>query len=348
MTARFHSVSSRPASCRTTLRCRAAATAAAGLLLLASLAMTTPVSAQQRNPLQTIGQTVADRASQAYAFERFTVTSRDGSRSWRVHVAVPKTPAPATGWPTFWMLDGNAALIEFDDALLDELAAQPEPHALVFIGYDNDLRIDSPQRNRDYTPAVLPPEDAETAPLGSGGADALAELIERRIRPQLAQRLPIDPQRQTLWGHSLGGLFVLHTLYTRTGAFQTYVAGSPSMWWGNAHAVRESERFIAHNAGHPARVMIHLGGAERVGDRGKRDLSNPRVVAHLRRIQAATPDAAMRLAETLATVPGVDASYREFPGLGHGPMFRASLMGALHAVTGVADRSDTPRPPAGE
>ena len=65
-------------------------------------------------------------------------------------------------------------------------------------------------------------------------------------------------------------------------------------------------------------------------------------------IQAATPDAAMRLAETLATVPGVDASYREFPGLGHGPMFRASLMGALHAVTGVADRSDTPRPPAGE
>ena len=94
--------------------------------------------------------------------------------------------------------------------------------------------------------------------------------------------------------------------------------------------------------------MIHLGGAERVGDRGKRDLGNPRVVAHLRRIQAATPDAAMRLAETLATVPGVDASYREFPGLGHGPMFRASLMGALHAVTGVADRSDTPRPPAGE
>lgn len=157
MTARFHSVSSRPASCRTTLRCRAAATAAAGLLLLASLAMTTPVSAQQRNPLQTIGQTVADRASQAYAFERFTVTSDDGSRSWRVHVAVPKSPVPAAGWPTFWMLDGNAALIEFDDALLDELAAQPEPHALVFIGYDNDLRIDSPQRNRDYTPQYCHP-----------------------------------------------------------------------------------------------------------------------------------------------------------------------------------------------
>ncbi|QCU72455.1 alpha/beta hydrolase [Luteimonas yindakuii] len=346
--ARFQPGDFQPARFRPSVRTRVATTVAAGLLFLASLAMTTPASAQQRNPLQTIGQTVADHASHAYAFERFTVASHDGSRTWRVHVAVPKTPAPAAGWPTFWMLDGNAALIEFDDALLEELAAQPEPHALVFIGYDNDLRIDSPQRNRDYTPAVLPPEDAETAPLGSGGADALAELIERTIRPQLAQRMPIDPQRQTLWGHSLGGLFVLHTLYTRTGAFQTYVAGSPSMWWGDAHAVRESERFIAHNVGHPARVIIHLGGAERVGDRGRRDLTNPRVVAHLRRIQAATPDAAMQLAGTLATVPGIEASYREFPGLGHGPMFRASLMGALHAVTGVADRSNTPRPSTGD
>jgi len=309
--------------------------------------MSFSATAQHRNPLQTIGETVADQDSAHYHFERFTVASADASRTWRVHVGSPKNKPPATGWPSFWMLDGNAALIEFNDALLAELAAQPLPHALVFISHDNQLRTDSPQRNRDYTPLLLPPEEA-TGPLGNGGADAFLEVIERRIRPQVEQIAPLNPNQRTLWGHSLGGLFVLHTLFTRTGAFDTYIAASPSMWWGNAYALTTSERFIAHNTGHPARVMIHLGGLERIGDRGPRDLGNPRVVAHLKRIQAAAPDAAMQLAQRLASVPGLTARYREFPGLGHGPMLRASLMAALHAVTGVADRSDTSRPAPGD
>jgi len=306
-------------------------------------AMTFPATAQHRNPLQTIGETVADHPSAHYHFKRFTVSSADTTRTWRVRVGIPKREVPTTGWPSLWMLDGNAALIEFDDALLAELAAQPHPHALIFISHDNPLRTDSPQRNRDYTPRLPAPEDA-TGELGNGGADAFLDIIERQIRPQVEQFAALNPSQRTLWGHSLGGLFVLHTLYTRTGAFDTYIAASPSMWWGNAYAVNESERFIAHNAGHPARVIIHLGGLERIGDRGPRDLTNPRVVAHLKRIQAAAPDAAMQLAKRLTDVPGIIASYREFPGLGHGPMLRASLMAALHALTGIKDHSDTPRP----
>jgi len=320
------------------LPCRAFALVCAFLA-----AMSLSAAAQHRNPLQTIGDTVAERSSTHYRFERFTVSSADASRTWRVRVGIPGHEAPAAGWPSFWMLDGNAALIEFDDALLAELAAQPEPHVLVFISHDNALRTDSAQRNRDYTPRWLPPEDA-TGALGNGGADAFLDIIERQIRPQVERLAALNPNRQTLWGHSLGGLFVLHTLFTRTGAFDTYIAASPSMWWGNAYAINESERFIAHNAGHRVRVIIHLGGLERIGDRGPRDLTNPRVALHLKRIQAAPPDAAMQLAERLTQVPGIDASYREFPGLGHGPMLRASLMAALHAVTGINDRSDTPRP----
>jgi len=318
---------------------------AAIIALICALLAAMPLSAtaQHRNPLQTIGETVADQQSAHYHFERFTVSSADTTRTWRVRVGIPKTTAPTTGWPSLWMLDGNAALIEFDAALLAELAAQPQPYVLIFISHDNQLRTDSPQRNRDYTPRMLPPEDA-TGPLGNGGADAFLDIIERQIRPQVEQLAPLNQGQRSLWGHSLGGLFVLHTLFTRSGAFDTYISASPSMWWGNAYAVTTSERFIAHNAGHQARVMIHLGGLERIGDRGPRDLSNPRVVAHLKRIQAAPPDAAMQLAERLEGVPGLTASYREFPGLGHGPMLRASLMAALHAVTGVSDRSQTPRP----
>ncbi|ATD68123.1 esterase [Luteimonas chenhongjianii] len=321
---------------------RLATFAIAAGLLCGLQGVPSTAAAQQRDPTRTIGETVADRVSRHYTFERFEVASADGTRTWRVHVARPKAPAPAAGYPAFWMLDGNAALIEFDEALLAELAARPVPHALVFVGYPNALRIDSEARTRDYTPfAGERPQRDGTTVSGGGGADALLEVIERQIRPELEQRVTTDPTQQTLWGHSLAGLFALHTLYTRSGAFDTYAAGSPSLWWGDGALLGAPEqRFVANNAGRPARVLIGLGEGER--QVAHRDLSDPRVQVHLRRIEAAPPDSAEKLAQRLSAVDGLQVSYREFPRLTHGPMFRASLMWALHMVTGIADHSDTP------
>ena len=149
-------------------------------------------------------------------------------------------------------------------------------------------------------------------------------------------------------GHSLGGLFVLHALYTRPAAFQSYLAASPSLWWSQGAALGDPEQqFVQNVHGQQASLWLMLGGAERVGDRGKRDMTNPRVVAHLRRIGGATPDAAMQLAERLGKVPGLSVRYREFPGLGHGPMLPASFHAALHELYGVIDRSTRDGAPNG-
>lgn len=314
----------------------------AALLALLACALSAAASAQQRDPGQRIGHTVLDEAPLHYRFESFTVDSADALRRWRVTLGIPQRSAPATGFPAFWMLDGNAALMEFDASLLEELAAQPEPQVLVFVGYDNDRRID-PTRTRDYTFVADTREEADTPPerLG-GGANAFLDIIERRMRPEVARRVVTDPERQTLWGHSLAGLFALHTLYTRTGAFRTYAAGSPSLWWADGAMLGEPERrFTSHSAGHPARVLLSLGGGERARDTSNRDLSDPRVQEHLRRTAGAPPDATEALAERLRRVPGLEVDYREFPGLTHGLTFRASLMATLHAVADVADRSDT-------
>ena len=329
-----------------TTRTRAATlVAAAGLLFLIALAMTAPASAQQRNPRQTIGETVFDRESAHYRFERFLLESPDGERRWRINLGIPKRPAPASGFPSIHMVDGNAALMEFDDALLKELA-DSSPQVLVFIGYDNELRTDTPARTRDYTPRLPIPGGEEGPPLPSGGADAFLDLIERRVKPEVARRVPVDPQRQALWGHSFGGLFVLQALFQRTGMYQTYVAASPSLWWGEGWMLGEVDRFAAHNAGRPARVLIMLGGGERYANGAGRDLGDPRVQRHLRRVAAAPPDSCEKLSARLDALTGIDAGYREFPGLGHGPMLRASLLAMLHAVAGIADNSSDPRPGA--
>lgn len=296
--------------------------------------------AQQRNPDQMIGTTVLDAPAARYRFERFVVHSADGQRSWRVNLGIPRSAGPAPS-PVLYALDGNAVAMVLDAPLLDELAATPAPPVLVLIGYDNERRIDSLQRTRDYTAWIDQVDDGSgNAREVGGGAHAFAEVIERQIKPEVARRARIDTGRQALWGHSLGGLFVLSTLYTRPQAFQQYVAASPSLWWHQGAPLGDIERqFRQNNAGTPLQVWVMLGGNERSGNRGVRDMDNPRVVAHLRRIGGAPPDAAHALAQRLAAVPALQVRYREFAGLGHGPMLPASFKSALAELYGIAERS---------
>ncbi len=316
---------------------------------LIALVSAAPAAAQQRNPAQTVGRTVFDEPAQSYRFERFVVASDDGARRWRVHVGVPTRRAKQPA-PVLYMLDGNAAAMVLDQAVLADLAAHAAP-VLVFVGHDNALRVDSAARTIDYTAWIDTAEDEHgQARSNGGGAYAFMDMIERRIKPEVERRARIDPQQQSLWGHSLGGLFVLSTLYARTGAFQHYVTASPSLWWSQGAPLGDMERqFTANLHARPVRLTVMLGGEERSGNRGVRDMSNPRVVAHLRRIRGATPDAAQLLSQRLAQVPGMQVDYREFPGLGHGPMLPASLLATLSALYGIADRSGAaPVPTAGD
>jgi len=292
----------------------------------------------RRDPLQVIGRTVADQASPHYRFERFVVAAADGGGRYRVNLAIPAPPPPAAGFPAFWMLDGNAALQAFDEQLLAGLA-RGTPQVLVFVGHDNPLRIDAAARMRDYTPLPARFEEDGGATRG-GGADALMDVIAHRIRPELARRVPLDPWRQALWGHSLGGLFALHALYRGDAGFRTFAAASPSLWWAGGALLGAPERAFVERAGErQARVLLMLGEGERHPDFSGRDMDDPAVVAHLRRVAAVPADALEQLAGRLRQVPGLDVGYREFAGLGHGPMLRASLLHALHAVAGIADRS---------
>ncbi len=312
-----------------------------------------PLHAQQRNPAQLMGRTVLDEPASSYRFERFEVASADRKRRWRVNLGIPvaaragagqSVPAPS---PALYALDGNAVAMVLDQQLLAELAASKAPPVLVLIGHDNERRIDSAQRTRDYTAWIDRADDESgQVQVAGGGAYAFLDIIERRIKPEVARRAHVDPQRQALWGHSLGGLFVLSSLYTRPAAFQQYVAASPSLWWSKGAPLGDLEtQFIENSAGQSAQLWVMLGGDERRGNRGARDMSNPRVVAHLRRVGGASSDAAHSLSERLCDVPGLQVQYREFPGLGHGPMLPASFKATLAALYGIGDHSGAPASP---
>lgn len=292
-------------------------------LILVLLAWLPLVAMARPDVDQKLGSTLADTGSAYYQFEHFELDSADGQRHYRVRLAVPTRAAPDEGYPVIYLLDGNAVLAALQEEWLAELD-QRGPPLLVLIGPASDLRLDVDARVYDYTPSPHPGqpllEDNERR-RPAGGALAFLELIETRIKPQVEARRPVDRQRQTLWGHSYGGAFVLNTLFTRPQAFQRYVAASPSLWWKFGLLMQIEQTMPADIS---ARLLIMRGRDEARA----RTATTPPTEAS--RAMAATPDdAAQQMAVRLAQRPGLTVDYRELTGLGHGPMLAASILPAL-------------------
>ncbi|TCK23859.1 hypothetical protein EV667_3702 [Ancylobacter aquaticus] len=168
--------------------------------------------------------------------EWFDLAPPGGGVPWRIFLARPQGEAPAAGFPALFMLDANAGFATFAE-VLRRGAVRPQatgiaPMMLVGIGYPegDDARV---RRHVDYTAGP----GAEDSARPTGGRDAFLAFIEQVLKPHLAARFPLDPARQTLFGHSLAGWFTLDVMTRNSAAFRSYVAVSPSIWWDEARLV---------------------------------------------------------------------------------------------------------------
>lgn len=177
--------------------------------------------------------------------------------TWRLWVQTPQGPAPADGHPVLYVLDGNASfplaaqLARNSDARPQEI--RPDSAWVVGIGYVGNAPFHLAERRRDYTP----PPTQGSAQAGTGGANRLLDFLAREVQPRIAQAGPVDAQRQTLWGHSLGGLLVLHALFTRPSQWSRYAATSPSVWWEQGQVLTSAQQFM-HAHAHAAQRAFQL------------------------------------------------------------------------------------------
>ena len=268
----------------------------------------------QARPIdQPMDAQVLQQPGHGYAFSELKLDSVDGARHYQVWIARPATPAPAAGYPVLYLLDGNAALGGLNAELLDTLAKRPNPPVLVAVGYTGGKRIDGPGRAYDYTPSA--PTSERFREMATGGADVFLAWLLERLEPAVGRQVPLDRGQRALWGHSLGGLFVLHALLTRPDAFAQGYAVSPSLWWSPTVLPQGDEQLKERFRAHPARLVLLQGGAER------------ELPAHF---QSEVPaDATRRLADRLGQIPGIQVRYEVLADLGHGPMLPASLRQVL-------------------
>ena len=129
---------------------------------------------------------------------------------------------------------------------------------VVAIGYPLDGEVyDKKRRAFDLTPPCLD----STAEFG--GADNLLNFIHQDVRAVVIAKFPnLTITREALFGHSYGGLFVLHALFTKPDFFDCYMASSPSIEWADGHILKEEKEYTARSSLQGPTLMMFFGSLE--------------------------------------------------------------------------------------
>jgi len=199
------------------------------------------------------------------------MASAISGRTYRLFISKPAAPPPPTGYPVVVVTDAN---LNFPVAAMMNLAMgmQGGKAALIVgVGYPaDDMFTPMFMRSRDLTPPtplanirpnpVMPPPRAEDY----GGAEEFYRFLVEELRPAIARAYSVDEHDQTLFGHSLGGLFALGVMFDHPTSFRTFAASSPSIWWNNRALLDGEAAFTAKvTAGEVApRVLVMIGAEE--------------------------------------------------------------------------------------
>lgn len=215
-----------------------------GVLLMGALLHSSITSAQPTGTPVTIG-------------ERFTLESEVLDEERGVIIGLPsRYELSDSSYPVLYVLDG-AAHFHYVTGITEFLAANQFIPEMIVVAVNNT------DRRRDMTPPSQVPAEQQGS---HGGADNFQRYFAEELMPWVEQNYRTHPYK-VLVGHSLGGLFSVHTLTTRPDLFNAYIAISPSMQWNAQRLVDQAEAFFADTPQLALSLYMSAGneGAELLG-----------------------------------------------------------------------------------
>jgi uncharacterized protein len=237
----------------------------------------------------------------------------DAGSDYLVYIAWPQQPPPPGGYPILYLLDGSesfAIAAEYQNRLGSY--AGLAPGIVVGIGYP-----DTSRRNFDYTPAVPDGIELVSGMGPTGGAEPFLDFLANKVIPEVEAAHNVDADRRTLAGYSLGGLLTLQALFKHPGLFRTYVASSPSIWYGDKQVLAMLPGFADRLRELPSRrrLLLTAGEYEQSPPPGREQDPSWLRIAEISR-KARMIDNARELAGSLKSAP-IDVEFRIAPGETH-------------------------------
>ncbi|MFT3808476.1 MAG: alpha/beta hydrolase-fold protein [Micropepsaceae bacterium] len=209
---------------------------------------------------------VAFAEPQPYTLERtevHEVPAPELGRSYDVYVALPESYAanPERRYPVVFTTDATYAF-PVTRAIAGRVGDKGEgldDFIIVGLSY---ARGEDPadSRRRDYTPSPNGPKSAGNAV--HGGVEAYRQYVESRVIPFVAETYRIDDARMIFAGHSYGGLFGLHVMFTKPDMFDAYILGSPSLWFDKKVMFKREAAYAEAHDDLKAKVFFAIGSYE--------------------------------------------------------------------------------------
>lgn len=270
--------------------------------------------------------------------------SGPGGQDYMIFTYATAAETPPGGFPVAYVLDANVVFL----TLAQQAAVQTiwrsstrvAPMLLVGVGYPIDHFFDGARRAFDYTPPAqggVPQAYYHQMKTEMGGADRFLDFIERDLKPLIAGEFKVDPEKQALIGHSFGGLFALHALFTRPESFQTYVSLSPALRWG-LPAIRVAEdSFLRQSpSGLLLRLLMAFGEYEQKLRPEETDRSDLAFIESYRR-EHRMRDEVLELAARLAAAGRTDlqVTVEEYPDTDHMSLVPTALSRVLRFVSAM-------------
>lgn len=215
----------------------------------------------------------------------FEMLSNITKETYRISISLPygyditesnKWPinnSPAR-WPTVYLLDADYHFGIVSD-IVRTMPWSGRVREAIVIGVGYPLQGSAIQsmwnttwkRSYDFTPvqdvnAEKLIENLCHKPVITGGADKFLDFLSAELIPKIDSMYRTDQAFRILVGHSLSGLFGTYVLLNRSDLFNSYVIGSPSLWYANEY-IFDIEKLRAtseNNLG--GRVMLTAGGDE--------------------------------------------------------------------------------------
>ncbi len=106
-------------------------------------------------------------------------------------------------------------------------------------------------RFRDLTPTVV-----ETFKQPTGDAEQFFNFIKDELIPFVDDSYRTEPSDRSIWGQSLGGLFVTNCLFRDNRPFLRHLATSASPTWDNRWIFRKEESFAKSHSNLEAKLFL--------------------------------------------------------------------------------------------
>lgn len=156
-------------------------------------------------------------------------------------------------YPVLYMTDGDAH-IGHTSSTIEFLTRNGRISDLIVVGVTNT------DRTRDLSPVKSTARNpaGELQSPTSGGADNFLKFFETELIPQIEKQYRVQPYR-ILAGHSLGGLFAIHSMISKPRLFNSYISVSPALQWANGEALKRAEEFLKNQKEMKVSLYVSLG-----------------------------------------------------------------------------------------